>query len=68
MTVRLSYDEARTWSFSRLIDGGSSAYCCLSVLPDGRVGLLYEASAYKRITFAAFDLDWLSLGKDSAQR
>ena len=64
MTVRLSYDEGHTWPISRLIDGGSSAYSCLTVLPDGRVGLLYESSGYKRITFAAFELNWLTLGKD----
>jgi len=64
MTVRASYDEGRTWPISRLIDGGSSAYSCLSVLPDGRIGLLYESGGYKRITFAAFDLDWLTMGRD----
>ena len=49
----------------KLIYGGSSAYCCLGVLPDGRVGLLYERDGYGKITFAAFELDWLTGGGDA---
>jgi sialidase-1 len=60
MTVRLSYDEGRTWPVSRLVDPGSSAYSCLARLSDGRIGLLYESGGYKRVTFAAFGLQWLS--------
>ena len=64
MTVRLSYDEGRTWPVSRLVHQGSSAYSCLTVLPDGRIGMLYERDAYKKIAFTAFTLDWLRGGKD----
>lgn len=63
MTVRISYDEGRTWVSRRLIYGNSAAYCCLTRLPDGRVGLLYEADRYTRLVFTAFDLDWLTLGE-----
>lgn len=65
MTVRLSYDEGKTWSVSRLIYKGSSAYSCLTVLPDKSIGLLYERDGYKKITFARFALDWLTGGKDN---
>ena len=67
MTVRTSYDDGRTWPAGRLIYGGSSAYCCLGVLPDGRVGLLYERDGYGKITFAAFGLDWLTGDRDAAK-
>ncbi|QNN24153.1 exo-alpha-sialidase [Planctomycetales bacterium ZRK34] len=61
MTVRASFDDAKTWPMSRTLHKGSSAYSCLVKLPDGRVGCLYEADGYSRIEFAAFDLSWLSL-------
>jgi len=62
MTVRLSYDEGQSWIASRVVHEGHAAYSSLVVLPDGRIGLLYErgeTSAYERLTFATFPLDWL---------
>lgn len=63
MTVRLSDDEGKSWPVSRVVHEGPSAYSSLTVLPDGRVGLLYERGEkgpYERITFAAFPLSWLT--------
>lgn len=57
MTVRLSEDEGKTWSSSRLVMPGSAAYSCLAVLTDGNIGLLYERDGYQKIEFVAFDLD-----------
>jgi sialidase-1 len=59
MTVRLSYDEGKTWPVSKLLHDGPSAYSCLTVLPDGDIGCLYE-----EIVFAGFSLEWLADGKD----
>jgi sialidase-1 len=59
MTVRVSYDEGRTWPVSKLIDAGPSAYSCLSRLPNKRIGLLYERGGYRDIVFSSFTLDWL---------
>ena len=59
MTVRLSSDDGRTWSTSKLIYGGSAAYSCLAVLPDGRVAIVYERDGTTRITFSIFTLNWL---------
>ena len=67
MTVRLSYDEGKTWPISKVIDPGPSAYSCLTVLKDGTIGLLYEngrKSAYEKLTFARFNLEWLTDGRD----
>jgi len=65
MTVRLSYDEGRTWPVRRLLWEGPAAYSALAVLPDGRAACLFEAGEkhpYERITFACFDHDWLTKG------
>jgi sialidase-1 len=70
LTVRLSYDEANTWAVSKLIYVGRSAYSCLVVLPDGSIGLLYEAgkkAPYERVDFARFNLEWLTAGEDTGK-
>lgn len=77
MTVRLSYDEGKTWPVSRLVDPGFSEYSSLAVLKDGTIGLLYDRSAGKaspahgffsqngsEIVFAHFNLEWLTRGAD----
>jgi sialidase-1 len=63
-TVRLSYDEGKSWPVSRTVHPGSFAYSCLTVLRDGTIGLLYERDDYGKITFARFDLAWLTRGQD----
>ena len=65
LTVKLSYDEGRTWPVSRLICEGPSGYSCLTILPDKSIGLLYDKDKSKTLTFARFTLDWLTDGKDS---
>ncbi len=63
LTVRLSEDNAKTWPVSRVLHDGPAAYSCLTVLPDQRIGVLYEGggkSAYDQLTFARFPLDWLT--------
>ncbi len=68
MTVRLSYDDCRTWPVCRLIHGGPSAYSDLCIAADGSIRLLYERGEdgpYERLTLARFNLEWLSVGADS---
>ena len=64
-TVRLSYDEGKTWPVSRVICPGPFAYSSLTVLPDGAIGCLFESDGYKKIRFARFTLDWLTRGGDA---
>ncbi|MCP4261411.1 MAG: exo-alpha-sialidase [Planctomycetes bacterium] len=69
MTVRMSYDEGRSWPVSKLLSAGPSAYSCLTILPDDSIACLYEAgqkSPYEKIVFSSFTLDWLtgSVGKN----
>ncbi|MGB7160234.1 MAG: sialidase family protein [Tepidisphaeraceae bacterium] len=68
MTVRLSYDDGQTWPIENLVFKGWSAYSCLVPLPDGKIGLLYEAGGrarYERLEFARLSLEWLTAGKDA---
>ncbi len=67
MTVRVSYDEGRTWPLQRLLRPGPAAYSCLARLSDGTILCLYERGekgAYETITLARFSLGWLTDGKD----
>jgi len=75
MTVRLSYDESKTWPIAKTLNPGPSAYSCLVVLPDPStslragptIGCLYERGTrhpYETIAFARFSLDWLTDGAD----
>ncbi len=68
MTVRVSYDECRTWPVARSLHTGPAAYSDLVVLPDGAIGCLYERGdthPYERITFARFSLQWLTEDSDT---
>jgi len=63
MTVRLSLDEGRSWPHAKTIHAGPSAYSCLTRLPDGSIGLLYEAgekSPYESVRFVRVPLEWLT--------
>ena len=67
LTVRVSYDEGRTWPIQRLLWPGPAAYCCLGVLPDGQVACLLEGgkeSPYERIVLARFGRQWLTNAQD----
>jgi len=68
MTVRLSYDECRTWPVSKSLWNGPSAYSDLVVTADGKIGCLFECGVtkpYETITLALFSLEWLTGGADS---
>ncbi len=67
MTVRLSYDECKSWPVSKVLHAGPAAYSCLARLSDGTILCLYERGekgAYETITLARFSLGWLTDGKD----
>lgn len=68
LTVRLSYDEAKTWAISKTIDAGPSAYSDLVIQDDMRIGVLYERGNQGGIFYTNFTLDWLTDGQDSIER
>ncbi len=62
ITVRLSYDEGKTWPVSKMIHQGPGAYSNMVILPNGNISLLVEngeSSPYETISFITFDLSWL---------
>ena len=70
MTVRMSYDECRSWEVSKTLYVGPSAYSDLAVLPDMTLGCLYERGTdtlSESIRLAQFNLEWLTDGADSLE-
>ncbi len=65
MTVRISYDEGKTWSKGKTIYPGGSAYSSLTILKNGDIGLFFEKDNYKENVFVSFSLAWLTEGKDT---
>jgi hypothetical protein len=66
-TVRASFDEEKTWSASRLLYAGGSAYSNLAVLASGEIGCFYEAwdsRKYAEIVFARFPLSYVTQSGD----
>lgn len=62
LTIRTSEDDGKSWSEGRLLDPRPCAYSCLTVLKDGRIGVLYECgekSNIETLAFARFSLDWV---------
>lgn len=68
MTVRVSYDEGKTWSAGKTIYSGSSAYSSLTVLKNGDIGLFFEKDDYSENVFTSFSLKWLTDKKDRYKR
>ena len=67
LTVRMSYDECRTWPVARVVHEGPTAYSDLCIAPDTSICCLYERGdegPYERISLARFNLAWLTDGKD----
>lgn len=67
-TVFISYDEGQTWPVKRVLCKEAFAYSCLTALPGGAIGCLYEADGMSKIVFARFTLDWLTEGKDRLEK
>ena len=67
LTLQISYDDAATWSHSKIIDAGPSAYSELTILRDGSIGILYEPG-YKKVRFVRLTLEELTDGADRLQK
>jgi sialidase-1 len=57
-TIRISYDDAKTWPIKKTLVPISFSYSVLVKLPDGSIGCLFENNG--NIRFANFTLDWLT--------
>ncbi len=54
LTVRVSFDDGKTWSKGKTIYSGSSAYPTLTILKNGDIAVLFEADDYKKNIFVSF--------------
>ena len=64
MTIRISYDEGKTWSEGKTVYTGGSAYSSMTVLQNGDIGLFFEKDDYQENVFVRLTLKWLTDGKD----
>jgi sialidase-1 len=62
LTVRSSQDQCLTWPRSKVIFDGACGYSDMVVLPDGKIGILFERGVAPLSTFTiefdVFDLAW----------
>lgn len=64
MTIRISYDEGKSWTEGKTIYLGGSAYSSMSILKNGDIGLFFEKDYYKENVFVRLTLEWLTDGND----
>ena len=67
LTVRVSYDECKTWALSKVLYPGPAAYSELAISTDMNICCLYERGAAgprESIRLAQFNLEWLTDGAD----
>ncbi len=75
LTVKLSYDEGKTWPVSKVVEPGPSGYSDIGVTKDGTILCFYGRGgdkdfggyAFNHLTLARFSLEWLTDGKDSGK-
>jgi sialidase-1 len=51
LTLRISFDEGRTWQKKFLIDPKNTGYSDIVKMSKNQIGVLYEANGYKEIRF-----------------
>jgi sialidase-1 len=63
LTIRVSTDEAQSWTQKTVLHEGPTAYSDLVKLDGQRIGVIYEAgpTLYKQIVFASFGLNDLTI-------
>ncbi len=75
LSVKMSYDEGKTWAVNKVLDAGYSGYSDIGVMKDGTILCFYGRGdakdfggyAFNHLTLARFDLEWLTDGKDSGK-
>jgi sialidase-1 len=61
--IRISTDDGKTWSKSRVLVPGAFAYSSMALMKDGRIGVIYEPNSNTEILFVAVDLAWIEKGE-----
>lgn len=73
LSVKLSYDEGKTWAISKPIDPGYSGYSDIAVTKSGTILSFYGRGektdfggyAFNHLSLARYNLEWLTDRKDS---
>ncbi|OHT00383.1 secreted sialidase [Tritrichomonas foetus] len=71
LTVRLSYDEGKTWPVQKVLHSELAMYSSIAILPNGTIAVYYEKTLGPKdvdgfeMRLALFSLEWLTDGKDS---
>lgn len=76
LTIRMSYDEGKTWPIAKTLNEGPGGYSSMTVFPDGSVGIIYESGdahygtrdSIALLKFARFNLEWLTDNRDHLRR
>ena len=68
LSVRISYDEGKSWSEGKVIYEGVSAYSSLTVLDNGDIAVFFEKDNHKANEVVVFSLEWLTDGKDKSSK
>ncbi|WP_052459937.1 sialidase family protein [Tessaracoccus massiliensis] len=61
LALRVSSDDGATWGHPILLDDGAAAYSVAGELPDGRLGVIWEAGDYTSIEFLSLSRAELGL-------
>lgn len=59
LSLKISYDEGKSWSAGRTVFSGSAAYSDIVVLKNGDIGILFEKNNYQENVFVRFPFKWL---------
>lgn len=68
LTVRLSYDDGKTWSHEKVIYPGPTAYSSLTILDNGDIAVFFEKDNYTANEVVIFSLEWLTDGADKFKK
>ena len=67
LTVKISYDEAKSWKYAKVLAPGKTDYASMTTCDDGTIAIYYEDNRDDGyyLTFTSFSLEWLTDGNDS---
>src|SRR5205807_8383998 len=70
LSVKVSYDEGKTWAVNKSVEPGWSTYSDIAETKEGTILCFYGRAekvgfAGDHLTLARFNLEWVSDGKDA---
>jgi len=59
LVIRMSLDQAKSWSNPKSIYRGEAAYSSMTILKNGDIGVFFEKDSYTKNVFVKFPLNWI---------